>query len=120
MCVRLSEGFQLSEQTEADTDFHQYQHLSCLKWLLHFDIASHVPVDDSISYEALAEVAKVPQHHLCRIARMAMTSGIFQEPAPNMIAHTVLSSRLVTDQLYLQTLLFLTETSAPTALKIVE
>lgn len=51
---------------------------------------------------------------------MAMTSGLFREAERDMLAHTPLSEHFVTNPLYLQTLLFLTETSLPTAIKMAE
>jgi hypothetical protein len=105
-----------------DTSFPcwKFQHLSCLRWIVHFNIPAHVPLDASASYSAIANAAKVPEHQLRQIARMAMTNGLFREPSPNMLAHTTLTAHLATNPVYFETTLFQTETTTSIAGKMTE
>ncbi|KIW32377.1 uncharacterized protein PV07_03929 [Cladophialophora immunda] len=97
-----------------------FQHLSCIRWIVHFNIPAHIPLSEPISYASVAQAAKVPEHQLRQIARMAMTNGVFREPSPNMLAHTPLSGKLATSPTFLETALFQAETTASTAVKMTE
>ena len=95
--------------------------LACTRWLCTFDIPTHVPAPPaSIGYTDLAAKANVPESQLTRIARMAMCAGQFYEPSPLHIAHTPLSLALRSPSPTLDTMLFLTEISAPSAMKMTE
>ncbi|KZF26356.1 S-adenosyl-L-methionine-dependent methyltransferase [Xylona heveae TC161] len=98
----------------------QYQHLSCLRWLCHFRILSFVPLHGSAPYADVAVAAGVPESHLKRVARMAMTSNFLCEPVAGELAHNANSALLVTNPKFLDWALFMTESSAPTASKMVE
>ncbi|KAI1805163.1 S-adenosyl-L-methionine-dependent methyltransferase [Daldinia bambusicola] len=92
----------------------QYNALSCLRWLLHFKIFTHVPIDSKpIAYATLASLACVPLGRLQSVARMAMTAGLFNEPDPAHIAHSPLSLRFATDTLLRDWAVFITEYGAP-------
>ncbi|KAF4989101.1 hypothetical protein FGRMN_9343 [Fusarium graminum] len=69
-----------------------YHTIFALHWLHHFDIFSHVPLDDLVSYEQLAINSSVPESLLKGIARMAMTNNILAEPATGYVAHTANSA----------------------------
>ncbi|KAF8466321.1 S-adenosyl-L-methionine-dependent methyltransferase [Kalaharituber pfeilii] len=97
-----------------------YQQQACLRWLCHFDIFSLVPLDGTISYVDLAALAGVPETHLIRIARMAMTSHIFCEPSEGEIAHTSTSAHIAADPDFLDWAFFTCEMSVPTASTLVE
>ncbi|KAI1467890.1 S-adenosyl-L-methionine-dependent methyltransferase [Daldinia caldariorum] len=92
----------------------QYNALSCLRWLLHFKIFTHVPADSKpIAYATLASLASVPLGRLQSVARMAMTAGLFAEPDPGHVAHSPLSLRFATDALLRDWAVFITEYGAP-------
>jgi hypothetical protein len=98
-----------------------YQSLSCLGWLVKFDIFNHVPSDlNSIPYTDLAAKAGVPTTRLQSVARMAMTSGLFIEPSPTQIAHSQLSAAFAADSSLQDWALFMTQYSAPMASKLAE
>jgi 6-hydroxytryprostatin B O-methyltransferase len=93
-----------------------YQSLSCLGWLVRFDIFSQVPTDfTAMAYTDLATRAAVPLVQLQSVARMAMTSGLFTETSPTHIAHTRLSASFATDESLRDWALFMTQYSAPMA-----
>ncbi|KAI1481128.1 S-adenosyl-L-methionine-dependent methyltransferase [Daldinia eschscholtzii] len=92
----------------------QYNAFSCLRWLLHFKIFTHVPTDSKpIAYTALASLASVPLGRLQSVARMAMTAGLFTEPDSAHIAHSPLSLRFATDALLRDWAVFITKYGAP-------
>jgi 6-hydroxytryprostatin B O-methyltransferase len=61
---------------------------SLLQLIIHFNIPSHIPLSGTISYPTLALAAHVPESHLKRILRLAMTNDLFTEPTPNHVAHS--------------------------------
>ncbi|KAK7992143.1 O-methyltransferase [Apiospora saccharicola] len=94
----------------------QYQTFSCLRWLLTFDIFALVPLDSSpISYADLAHAAAVPLPRLRSVTRMAMTSGLFDEPSPGLVSHSALSMALANDAALRDWSTFITNYGAPTA-----
>ncbi|KAL5113731.1 hypothetical protein ACEQ8H_008404 [Pleosporales sp. CAS-2024a] len=99
-------------------EYHQvnYQSLSCLGWLVEFDIFSHVPPDfEPISYANLAARAAVPLAKLQSVARMAITGGLFSETSPTHMAHSELSASFATDNSLRDWARFMTKYSAPMA-----
>lgn len=64
----------------------------------------------------VAELAGVPERDLCRVVRMAATSGFLHEPQPGRVAHTDLSAGFVTKFSLQDASMFLAENAAPTAL----
>ncbi|KAF1952271.1 S-adenosyl-L-methionine-dependent methyltransferase [Byssothecium circinans] len=100
-------------------EHHQlkYQTLSALQWLSHFNIFTHVPINQPpIPYTDLAALAAVPLARLRSVARMAMTSGLFHEPVPEHITHSALSAAFATDASLRASTHFITTYSAPMAL----
>lgn len=77
--------------------FPQYQQLACLRWLFHFDILSHIPLERSVSYETIASAAHVPLGQLRSIVRMAMTTNLLREPIHGEVAHSSTSAAFVMD-----------------------
>ncbi|KAJ9606818.1 hypothetical protein H2200_008828 [Cladophialophora chaetospira] len=96
----------------------EFQKLSCLRWIVHLNIPVHVSLDTPISYAVVAQAAKVPEQQLRQVARMAATSGFLSQPSPNMLAHTPLSARFVTNPLYREAALYQTETEGGIALNM--
>jgi 6-hydroxytryprostatin B O-methyltransferase len=103
-----------------------YQTLSCLAWLVHFNIFTHIPMNTSdsiktISYIDLSTRAAVPLSRLQSVARMAMTSGLFQEKEQGAsIAHTALSAAFATDESLRDWVGFMTKYSSPMASRMTE
>ncbi|OCK72900.1 S-adenosyl-L-methionine-dependent methyltransferase [Lepidopterella palustris CBS 459.81] len=58
------------------------------------EIALHVPLDGTATFEHLSEKTGVPLADLRHILRMAMTSYVFTEPTPGSVAHTAASKLL--------------------------
>ena len=76
----------------------QLQVISAVRWLLHFEIFSLVPLEGSISYHELSSVANVPENLLRSHIRLAMTCHLFQESGPiGMVAHSSVSRQLASD-----------------------
>ncbi|GKZ60306.1 hypothetical protein AnigIFM60653_008906 [Aspergillus niger] len=74
------------------------QVISAVRWLLHFEIFSLVPLEGSISYHELSSVANVPENLLRSHIRLAMTCHLFQESGPiGMVAHSSVSRQLASD-----------------------
>ncbi|KAF2229683.1 putative O-methyltransferase [Viridothelium virens] len=92
-----------------------YQHLSCLRWLVEFEIFKHTPCGESISYEKLANNAKVPEFQLRSVTRMAMTSNLLCEPTPGHVSHNAVSALFVKDWKQLEWANFMTTVSMPAA-----
>ena len=75
-----------------------------------------IPLSGSISVQEVADLADVPETQLCRVVRMTATAGFLREPQPRHIAHTALSAPFVTNLTFLDAIVFLADTAAPTAL----
>ncbi|KAH8754202.1 S-adenosyl-L-methionine-dependent methyltransferase [Diaporthe sp. PMI_573] len=115
----LSQEIQMLVQEPSDfLNNHQvqYQGFACLRWLLRFDVFKHVPLDcTSISYASLATRISVPVGRLQSVARMAMTTGLFQEPQMGHITHSSLSLAFAQDEALRDWAHFITEYGQPTA-----
>ncbi|OJJ51096.1 hypothetical protein ASPZODRAFT_57439 [Penicilliopsis zonata CBS 506.65] len=96
------------------------QEAASLHWLTHFGIFAMVPVEGSISYQALAAKANVSVKQLKTVARMAMTSNVFYEPEAGEIAHTATSAMLATHPNFHDWAVFMCESSIPSASRLVE
>ncbi|KAF7871499.1 hypothetical protein EAF04_003606 [Stromatinia cepivora] len=97
-----------------------YQQLSCLKWLLHFNILNHIPLDEPILFGTVAESANVPLSRLKSVARMAITGGMLCEPQPDYLTHSRISAQFATNNNLIDWAKFMTQYSAPTAEKFAE
>nr|ANM86343.1 putative sterigmatocystin 8-O-methyltransferase [Cladonia uncialis subsp. uncialis]AUW31211.1 putative O-methyltransferase [Cladonia uncialis subsp. uncialis] len=98
----------------------QYQQLACLRWLCHFNVLTHIPLTQSIPYEAVAAAASVPLHQLKSIARMAMTRNFLREPSSGQVAHSSISAAFIKNPSLNDWALFMTSTSAMMASQTVE
>lgn len=94
----------------------QMQILSCLKWLGEFQLLALVPLTGSIPTTEVAGLAGVSPIQLDRVVRMTATVGFMSQPEPDSIAHTPLSTALVTDMSLLDATMFLAESVAPASL----
>ncbi|BCS27018.1 uncharacterized protein APUU_60066A [Aspergillus puulaauensis] len=68
-----------------------FNETAVVQWLVHFQIFDIVPTEKSISYAELADKANVAVVHAKSIIRMAMTSGVFEEPEPQQVGHSAIS-----------------------------
>ncbi|KAJ5734956.1 uncharacterized protein N7483_000081 [Penicillium malachiteum] len=68
-----------------------------IELLIRFEIPQNVPLDSSIEISALSTKVNLPEDDLRRTLRFAISNGIFQEPTPNTISHSALSTALDTD-----------------------
>jgi 6-hydroxytryprostatin B O-methyltransferase len=99
----------------------QQQQFSCLHWLTHFRIPFHVPLaPESLSYQEVAQRAKVPERLLRSVARMSMTTGFFRETAEGKIAHTSLSASVVANPDIYNWIMYMATRTVPTMSKFVE
>lgn len=97
-----------------------YQQLSCLQWLLHFDILSKIPLNEAVPFTSIAAAANVPLSRLRSVARMAMTGGMLSEPQPEHVAHSQISAQFVKKPALVDWAKFMVTYSAPTAAKFAE
>ena len=69
--------------------------------ICHAKIVHKVPLDDpkGISYADLAKETGITEHALQKIIRLAMTSRLFLEPSPGMVAHSAASKLWATHPL---------------------
>ena len=77
-----------------------------------------IPLNGSVPFKDVADLAGVPETQLCRIVRMMVTAGFLQEPQRGYVAHSLLSARFVTKPSFLDAAMFLSKTVAPTALQM--
>lgn len=89
--------------------------LSCLRWLLRFNILTFIPLDGSIPYSELAKSAGVPETQLRSVIRMAITSNFLSEPTPDHASHNAVSALFVTKPSLVDWAKFMTRFSAPAA-----
>ncbi|KAL4950055.1 hypothetical protein BDW69DRAFT_187733 [Aspergillus filifer] len=107
--------------TPADLLHHlavQNQLLACLQWLGEFQVLACIPLTRSVPIKDVADLAGVPESHLSRMIRMTATAGFLQEPQPGQVAHSALSAPFVTKPSYLDAVMFLSGTVAPSALQM--
>ncbi|KAB5542434.1 O-methyltransferase-domain-containing protein [Coniochaeta sp. 2T2.1] len=97
-----------------------YHTMFCLQWLLHFDVLSHVPLNGTTTYGALAAAAKVPESQLKSVARMAMTSAILVEPETGVVAQTANSAMFLKAPAMRDWAGYMFEASIPTAAAMVK
>ncbi|ESZ99285.1 hypothetical protein SBOR_0326 [Sclerotinia borealis F-4128] len=115
MLLLVSEPNDYLEQHQVN-----YQQLSCLKWLLHFDIFKQIPLNEPIPFSTVAKTANVPISRLKSVVRMTITGGILTEPRSDYLAHSRLSAQFATNDNLIDWAKFMTEYSAPTASKFAE
>ncbi|KAM3069220.1 hypothetical protein ACMFMG_010736 [Clarireedia jacksonii] len=68
-----------------------HNNLISLQAIARFQIAKKLPLHEEHTYEELAKSCGIPEKDLRRVLRFAMTSRIFREPRPSVVAHTSIS-----------------------------
>ncbi|KAF2647657.1 S-adenosyl-L-methionine-dependent methyltransferase [Lophiostoma macrostomum CBS 122681] len=87
--------------------------------LYHFKIASHVPVDQSISYKDLSELCGLHLLETARIVKAAISMRIFTEDSNGHVKHNALSA-VIAEEAGHNSLGFFTQEFTPAALKLPE
>lgn len=72
----------------------QSHEIACLHAIYSFDMASQVPLDGEASFGEIAKAVGLDEDRVCRIIRLATTSGIFKEIRPGFASHTGASALL--------------------------
>lgn len=85
-----------------------------LQVLYRFEIAKHVPLDEPISYAALAKHCGLSEALTRRYVRAAIANRLFNEPALGLVQHNAASAQLATTTLH-DWLGFTTEELSPAA-----
>ncbi len=84
-----------------------------------FAIATSFPADmEEVTYAELATATGLPESHIQRFLRCAMTFHIFREPRKGVVAHTAASKLLVDDPLMREWLGMVSEEIWPAASKV--
>ncbi|RYP12601.1 hypothetical protein DL765_007232 [Monosporascus sp. GIB2] len=92
----------------------QQQQYTCIHWLCHFNILSHIPVaPSSLSYYELAQVSGVPEGALRSATRMVMTMGFLCETADGKVSHNALSAPFVENNHLMTWLLHMVNHTVP-------
>ncbi|KAL9576162.1 MAG: hypothetical protein Q9212_007331, partial [Teloschistes hypoglaucus] len=75
---------------------NQWTDSLALRFIYHYKLASHVPLDGSITYASLSAAVSLPELLIFRFVRAAMASNIFDETPSGEIRHTAISRLLAT------------------------
>jgi 6-hydroxytryprostatin B O-methyltransferase len=94
--------------------------ICALRWLCHFRIPQLVPLNSAITHRKLVEAAGAPESVLKGALRLVMTSGLFDEPARDVVTHSLKSRDIATDESLLRCVQYISNTIIPTAAKHVE
>ena len=82
--------------------------MTSLHAISHFKIPSLFPIDEEITFSALAEKANLAENDLSRILRHAIANHrVFCEPRKGVLAHTAASRRIAESEM-LRALMWLT------------
>lgn len=112
--------FRLTRPLIDISSLQQNQYLSCLRWALHFNIPTIIPLDGAVPYTEVALAANVPVHQLRHVVRMLITNGCFAEAKAGEMMHSPLSAKFVAGSLYRDANHFLTEITSATTYRMTE
>ncbi|KAI0149010.1 O-methyltransferase-domain-containing protein [Pestalotiopsis sp. NC0098] len=68
--------------------------------IVHFRLDHSFPIGTEASFAEIAEYSGLLEDDVCQIIRRAALQGIFHEPRPGMVAHTVPSRLLAKDPIF--------------------
>lgn len=91
-----------------------------MRFVYHYNIPKYVPLDDDISFSAVAIAAGVDEGLLRRHLQHAMINRIFAELRPGFLRHTAASRILRQDPEAMDAVGFLVEDLAPASMKAIE
>lgn len=84
-----------------------------------FGLATKLPADvEEVTYAELATATGLPESHIQRLLRSAMTFHIFREPRKGVVAHTAASKLLADDTLMRQWVGMVSEEIWPATCKV--
>lgn len=66
---------------------------------MRFGIAEAIPLDEPITFEAVAKKVGLSTDRVTRLLRHSMTNNLFEEPRAGYVGHTALSSIIVREPL---------------------
>ena len=69
--------------------------LLSLQYIYRYQIATHVPLDRTTTFEELSKATGLGQKDLSRFLRVAISRHVFCEPTKGTIAHTAASKLLI-------------------------
>lgn len=76
----------------------QVHTITVLRVLYNFNIPQHVPLDGTVTFSELAKACRLDEPRLTRIVRYLMLNHIFTEPEPGKVAHSAISSFLLSNE----------------------
>ncbi|KAF2675693.1 hypothetical protein K458DRAFT_471217, partial [Lentithecium fluviatile CBS 122367] len=120
----LAASLELFQLAKGPSDFLPnlvtgFQYISCLTWLCQYKIFHLVPLDASISYDALSTASKVSVQRLKAIIRIRMTTGLFREDVDGgSVVHSATSALLARDPVVYSYARHMCGGSAPVAQKM--
>jgi hypothetical protein len=83
-----------------------------------FRLPNLVPIDGDISYQELAQLVKVDEDRIRRIARYAITKHIFKEVKGQKLAHTATSRMLAQSPMMMEWIGMVCEEMWPAATQV--
>ena len=87
--------------------------------IYRFALATSFPTDmKEVTYAELATVTGLPENHIQRFLRCAMTFHIFREPRKGLVAHTAASKLLADDPLMREWIGMVSQEIWPAACKV--
>jgi 6-hydroxytryprostatin B O-methyltransferase len=93
----------------------QYQIITAVRWLCHFEVLTAIPLHSAVSYNRIASVCNVPVRQLQIMAGMAMASNFLCEPEPGQVAHNTVSRCFATNHAFPAWTRFMTDYYMPCA-----
>ncbi|KAL2851527.1 S-adenosyl-L-methionine-dependent methyltransferase [Aspergillus pseudoustus] len=97
-----------------------YQEAATLQWLCKFEIFDLIPAEGTISYTELAAKANVAVSQAKSVIRMAMTSGLFEEPVLQQVSHSATSLYIRNSDPTRTWAAWLCDVAIPTATRMVD
>ena len=98
----------------------QWTDLLCLRVIYEFKLAQAIPIEESATYQKIAEASGVSESLLQRFLRQAIANHIFAEASPGQVRHTAVSRMLVTDPDFYDAVGMFTAELAPSGSKFIE
>ncbi|KAL8720152.1 MAG: hypothetical protein Q9225_002940 [Loekoesia sp. 1 TL-2023] len=101
----------------ADDRRQQFNDNISLQIILRYRVAEAIPLDQPISFAAVANKTQLPEAQVTRLLRHAMMSHLFCEPIPGHVSHTVSSASLLENTIVRNFLDMTFEECGPASLK---
>ncbi|KAL9619345.1 MAG: hypothetical protein Q9160_006025 [Pyrenula sp. 1 TL-2023] len=85
--------------TKSVLSLQQINILMSLQAIHRYKIASHIGIDESVSFQEISKRCSLEESDVRRLLRMATANYVFCEPRKGVIAHTAMSKLLLQDHL---------------------